>query len=192
MHPRGSDPYRWNFLPQKQHLFHKNLSKLSTNTYSQIIDGIGTFLEATPAKVDGGLCEDESITTGEEPLLAKLTAEIEQIRSHWHVYADNKLQTQNELAAKLEQAQTQIQALQNENEELKISFQSILSMKNLLKARLMLLSKAFNKVMYCTRRFGEMTQQPLSQELNWLYYSLNMDGKYMYYLTFAYLPYLLT
>lgn len=136
------------------------MSKLSTNIYFQIIDGIETFFEATLAKIDDGLCEDESITTGKKPLLAKLTAKIEQI------YTDNKLQTQNELVAKLKQIKTQIQVLQNKNKELKISFQSLLNMKYLLEAKLMLLSKAFNKVIYCPRRFSEMIQQLLLQELN--------------------------
>lgn len=60
MHPSGLCPYRWNVFPQKQHLFHKNLSLLSTSAYTQIIDGIGTFLEAISAKFNGGLCENES------------------------------------------------------------------------------------------------------------------------------------
>lgn len=111
MHPSDSEPYRWNIHPQKQHFFYKNLSKLSTSVYTQIIDRIKTFLEAIPVKVDSGLCESESIPTGEELPLAKLTAKIEQIRNHWNAYAINKLQTQNELAAKLKHAQTQIQAL---------------------------------------------------------------------------------
>lgn len=53
LHPRPSDPYRWNILPTKAHLFRKNLSKLSTGIYSQIISGIGSFLEAVrPSDVD--------------------------------------------------------------------------------------------------------------------------------------------
>ncbi|KAI4161736.1 MAG: hypothetical protein L6R39_000029 [Caloplaca ligustica] len=38
--------YRWNILPAKAHLFRKNLSKLSTGVYNQIIEGIGTYIEA--------------------------------------------------------------------------------------------------------------------------------------------------
>lgn len=46
IHPRNQDGYRWSVLPQKEHLFEKNLSKLSTGTYIQIMEGIGVFFEA--------------------------------------------------------------------------------------------------------------------------------------------------
>lgn len=46
MHPRNKDGYRWSVLPQKEHLFEKNLSKLSTGIYTQIMQGIGVFFEA--------------------------------------------------------------------------------------------------------------------------------------------------
>lgn len=48
MHPRKEDEYRWSVLPQKEYLFEKNLSKLSTGVYTQIIQGIGVFFEALP------------------------------------------------------------------------------------------------------------------------------------------------
>lgn len=38
--------YRWSILPAKAHLFQKNLSKLSSGVYNQIIEGIGTYIEA--------------------------------------------------------------------------------------------------------------------------------------------------
>lgn len=84
------------------------MSKLPTSVYNQIIDGIKIFLETIPVKVDNGLYENESISTGEKPPLTKLTAKIQQIRNHWHAYAINKLETQNKLAAKFEYTQTQI------------------------------------------------------------------------------------
>lgn len=52
MHPRKEDSYRWSILPAKQHLFKKNLSKLSTGVYTQIMQGIGVFLEALPRDPD--------------------------------------------------------------------------------------------------------------------------------------------
>ncbi|KAL6716974.1 hypothetical protein ACLMJK_004887 [Lecanora helva] len=48
MRPRKEDGYRWSVLPQKEYLFEKNLSKLSTGMYTQIIQGIGVFFEALP------------------------------------------------------------------------------------------------------------------------------------------------
>ncbi len=48
MHPRKEDSYRWSILPAKKHLFEKNLSKLSTGVYTQIMQGIGVFFEALP------------------------------------------------------------------------------------------------------------------------------------------------
>ena len=55
IHPRPSDPYRWNILPTRAHLFQKTLSKLSAGIYSQIIEGIGTFIEAVPVSERGEL-----------------------------------------------------------------------------------------------------------------------------------------
>lgn len=46
LQPRSSDLYRWNILPAKAYLFRKNLSKLSTGVYNQIIEGVGTYIEA--------------------------------------------------------------------------------------------------------------------------------------------------
>ena len=46
LQPKAEDPYKWQVLPHKAHLFEKNLSKLSTRVYMQITDGIGEFFEA--------------------------------------------------------------------------------------------------------------------------------------------------
>ena len=48
MHPRASDGYKWSVLPQSQHLFRQNLSKLTSREYQQIIQCIGVSLEAVP------------------------------------------------------------------------------------------------------------------------------------------------
>ncbi|KAF2008722.1 hypothetical protein BU24DRAFT_429292 [Aaosphaeria arxii CBS 175.79] len=44
--PRLDDPYRWRAVPEKQHLFSKNLSDHSIGAYKSLCDGIGKTFEA--------------------------------------------------------------------------------------------------------------------------------------------------
>lgn len=46
LRPGPEDPYRWRFLPAKQHLFCKQLSKHCTREYKEIIESIDIGLEA--------------------------------------------------------------------------------------------------------------------------------------------------
>ena len=43
----ASDPYTWQALPEKQHLFRKNLSKHSIGAYRELCRGVGVSFEAS-------------------------------------------------------------------------------------------------------------------------------------------------
>ena len=54
--PRVTDPYRWRFVPEKEHLFSKNISEHSIGAYKELCEGIdaynegkGAAFEAVPA-----------------------------------------------------------------------------------------------------------------------------------------------
>lgn len=46
LHPTRDDAYRWKVLPEKHHLFEKNLSDLSIGAYKELYDGVGVTFEA--------------------------------------------------------------------------------------------------------------------------------------------------
>ncbi len=48
--PRAEDPYRWKVLPEKQHLFEKNLSDHSTGAYKDLWNGVNATFEAVPVE----------------------------------------------------------------------------------------------------------------------------------------------
>ena len=71
MHPRASDGYKWSILPQSQYLFRQNLSKLTTRTYQQIIQCIGTSVEvvrndssSSEEAVNNDTCNNPSSDSG--------------------------------------------------------------------------------------------------------------------------------
>jgi len=43
------DPYTWQMLPEKEHLFKKHLSKHSIGAYRELCRGVGTSFEAVLA-----------------------------------------------------------------------------------------------------------------------------------------------
>lgn len=45
----ADDPYTWKFLPGKEHLFKKHLSKHSIRAYMELWRGVGVSFEAVPA-----------------------------------------------------------------------------------------------------------------------------------------------
>ncbi|KAL6717739.1 hypothetical protein ACLMJK_003824 [Lecanora helva] len=67
MHLRKEDEYRWSVLPYKEYLFERDLSKMSTGVYTQIIRGISIFFEAlikdfSPAAIQN-FTESPQVTT---------------------------------------------------------------------------------------------------------------------------------
>lgn len=47
--PGIDDLYCWKFLPEKQHLFSKNMSDHSTGAYKELWKGVGITFEAIPS-----------------------------------------------------------------------------------------------------------------------------------------------
>jgi hypothetical protein len=59
--PSATDPYTWQILPEKEHLFKKHLSKHSIGAYRELCRGVGVSFEAVLAP--------ESSNTAEQKLL---------------------------------------------------------------------------------------------------------------------------
>lgn len=45
---RPDDPYKWNYLPEKDYLFRKPLSKHSIRAYTDLYNAVGVSIEAVP------------------------------------------------------------------------------------------------------------------------------------------------
>jgi len=54
------DPYSWKVLPEKKHLFLKNISDYSTGVYKELYKGVGVLFEAIATKPTG--TKSENIT----------------------------------------------------------------------------------------------------------------------------------
>ncbi|KAF2008252.1 hypothetical protein BU24DRAFT_360698, partial [Aaosphaeria arxii CBS 175.79] len=110
--PRLDDPYRWRAVPEKQHLFSKNLSDHSIGAYKSLCDGIGKTFEAVllgtsmlPTEADIGF-------TGKISRLQKensgLKAELETYKSSLCIEQQKRLDLENTVnCLQLEIAQTQ-------------------------------------------------------------------------------------
>ncbi len=53
----GDDPYTWQTLPEKQHLFEKHLSKHSIGAYRELCRGVGVSFEAILAPESNNAAE---------------------------------------------------------------------------------------------------------------------------------------
>jgi hypothetical protein len=54
---RSDDPYTWQVLQEKQHLFTKHLSKHSIGAYRELYRGVGVSFEAIPAPKSNNAAE---------------------------------------------------------------------------------------------------------------------------------------
>ncbi|KAI0117234.1 hypothetical protein F4814DRAFT_448237 [Daldinia grandis] len=61
------DGYLWRALPEKQHLFSKNLSEHSARAYKDLCEGVGTTFEAVRATPDSYPGQDAFVSIGTEP-----------------------------------------------------------------------------------------------------------------------------
>ena len=62
------DPYRWKVLPEKKHLFSKNISDHSIGAYKELCEGISVAFEVVPASI---VTRTGSIEYVQEILLCK-------------------------------------------------------------------------------------------------------------------------
>lgn len=140
--PTPEDPYKWAFIPQKRHLFQKQLSEHCIRAYKEILTGIDDeAFEAIPADTNDSQSRASSATVAEvtpektsnleaqtKPA-ASFTAKINELTSHnlrlmteleqWRSAASQAERLNRELEAKLKAGQLDAGALQQENGRMK-------------------------------------------------------------------------
>jgi hypothetical protein len=60
--PGADDPYSWKVLPEKRHLFSKNLSDHSISAYKELCGEIGAAFEAVPVETTRPAISAENVT----------------------------------------------------------------------------------------------------------------------------------
>lgn len=135
------DPYKWAFVPEKKHLFQKQLSKHCIRAYKEIYKGIDDeVFEAIPA--DGSNSQSRASTMTAEAELedvsnsevqakpaAKFTAKIDELTNRnlrlmtelekWRSAATQAEIANRELEASFEAAQLHANVIQQENKRMK-------------------------------------------------------------------------
>jgi DNA anti-recombination protein RmuC len=79
----ADDPYTWKVLPEKEHLFKKQLSKHSTREYMELWREVGVSFEAVLASKSNECLQRESQQPGQESVESKVsfTARIEELEA---------------------------------------------------------------------------------------------------------------
>ena len=135
------DPYKWAFVPEKRHLFQKQLSKHCIRAYKEIYTGIDDeAFEAIPIDTSNYQSyasptitevtqEKTSNLEVEMKPAASFTAKINDLTSHnlrliteleqWKSATSQAETLNRELEASLEAAQSDANAIQQENERMK-------------------------------------------------------------------------
>jgi hypothetical protein len=135
------DPYKWAFVPEKRHLFQKQLSKHCIRAYKEIYAGINDeAFEAIPIDTSNyQSCASPTITEVTQEKTSNLeieikpaasfTAKINELTSHnlrlvteleqWKSATLQAETLNRELEASLEAAQSDANAIQQENERMK-------------------------------------------------------------------------
>ncbi|KAF2685017.1 hypothetical protein K458DRAFT_300965, partial [Lentithecium fluviatile CBS 122367] len=95
------NPYAWRFLPEKKHLFSKNISDHSINAYKELYNGVGKTFEAIPAKQGNST---NSLDVSFSALIDQLQGEnallshaIEEMRTRLLVELERRQQAEKEL-----------------------------------------------------------------------------------------------
>ncbi|KAL8858442.1 MAG: hypothetical protein Q9178_005123 [Gyalolechia marmorata] len=187
LHPRPSDPYRWNILPTKAHLFRKNLSKISTGIYNQIISGIGTFIEAVQPN-DTVRAESVEVTEGKNTVdnhnyngestsfasrIEALEGEIheaQQAQQYWKECAEQESKSKRLSEAELSKARAWSQGVSKESKKLRQRSERLQSIVKSLKARIAISNQCLEQLILCTDRVrvinGCNSKEPLPHELS--------------------------
>jgi hypothetical protein len=135
------DPYKWAFVPEKRHLFQKQLSKHCIRAYKEIYTGIDDeAFEAIPIDTSNYQSYASPIITEvtqektsnseiEMKPAASFTAKINELTSHnlrliieleqWKSATSQAETLNRELEVSLEAAQSDANAIQQENERMK-------------------------------------------------------------------------
>jgi chromosome segregation ATPase len=132
--PKPEDPYKWAFIPQKRHLFQKQLSEHCIRAYKEISRGIDDeAFEAIPADTNDSqsratatiaevISEKTSNLEVQTKPAASFTAKINELTSHnirLMTELEHAERLNSELEANLKAAQLDANALQQENERMK-------------------------------------------------------------------------
>ena len=187
MHPRKEDRYRWSVLPQKAHLFEKNLSKLSIGVYTQIIQGIGVFFEALPNEVwpvrqdslerseNHQIQRDSSIEIARKPIEievpeANFTACIVQLKDEvavlqeqvhqWQTSAESEGDRRRNLESQLKKAKSVFVALRKENSELRKENQNARKQSSQLKVKADAWDRDVRQLVAVTDRMVAISETP--------------------------------
>ena len=112
-HPRREDEYKWSVLPQKEHLFEKSLSKLSTGQYTQIMQGIGVFFEALP-KDPTDPCQGGYLKQSEDSAVSRGHLEDNAAKESQASADGDALEPEANFMAHITQLQNEVTSLQTE------------------------------------------------------------------------------
>lgn len=128
---KHNDAYKWVSVHGKEHLFAKNLSKLSPKAYRELCEGVGQWFEAVPAdtvvgsnSTHGNSSPDRTfsmIIRALEADKASLEDEVQKLKVHASGVEINSLHLQQEL----QMSQVQNHTLHDEITVLKRELDSI-------------------------------------------------------------------
>ncbi len=186
--PRKEDAYRWSVLPQKEHLFEKNLSKLSTGVYTQLMQGIGVFFEALPKEPlhvthqgpidtaekdhrlsdtstleDRGLVEDEMPEANFMAHITQLQSEVTLLQAEarqWQKSAETEGGQRAKLEGELERAKTAFLALRKESIGLRRDCQKARRQSDQLKVKADAWDRDVRQLMGITHRLAAVSGTP--------------------------------
>ncbi|KAF1949116.1 hypothetical protein CC80DRAFT_581698 [Byssothecium circinans] len=104
--PSPDDPYTWRFLPEKKHLFSKNISDHSISAYKDLCNGVGRTFEAIPAKQRNsadsfGMVEGAVVSTVSQTEISFSTL-IDQLQDKNFVLSQSLDEMRTQLSVELE------------------------------------------------------------------------------------------
>ncbi|CAI6342316.1 unnamed protein product [Periconia digitata] len=128
--PSPDDPYTWRFLPEKKHLFSKNISDHSISAYKDLSNGVGRTFEAIPAKQRNsansfGMMEGAVVATVGQKEISFSTL-IDQLQDKNAVLSQSLEEMRTQLSAELEcrrHAESELARLKEVNERLQEAYE---------------------------------------------------------------------
>ena len=167
LHPNTEDGYQWSVLPQAQHLFRQNLSKLTTREYIQIMQGIDITFEAKP------YCPTAAPLLGAEPVVPPetFTSSIEMLSNQIkHLQQDADLMTQSleserrvreKLEMDLKKTQAAYTLIRQENAKAQHISRRLVHNNRSLRAKLHISDNDFREIRQLVRRFETRADENL-------------------------------
>ncbi|KAF1964846.1 hypothetical protein BU23DRAFT_630329 [Bimuria novae-zelandiae CBS 107.79] len=123
--PSPDNPYAWRFLPEKKHLFSKNISDHSINAYKELCDGVGKTFEAILAKqgnsVDSLGMLDGAVASSVGKTEISFSALIDRLQGENALLSHAMEEMRTQLSAELERrrhAERELEHLKEVNQRL--------------------------------------------------------------------------